>query len=45
MINDALFLFIDLLVIMFLDDILIFNHIWHENLLHVMDVLNTLHKN
>ena len=32
MINDALFLFIDSFVIMFIDDILIFKNIGHQNM-------------
>jgi hypothetical protein len=34
--NDVLHPFIDAFVIMYLDDILIFNNTWKEHILHVM---------
>jgi hypothetical protein len=40
--NDLLHYFIDSFVIVYLDDILIFNYSWKEHISHVTQVLETL---
>jgi len=42
--SDLLHPFIDSFVILYLDDMLIFSNTWKENLLHAIQVLETLKK-
>lgn len=42
MMNDVLRSFIDSFVVVYLDDILIFNKMWEENLQHAEKIISTL---
>jgi hypothetical protein len=43
--NDVLHHFINSFVIVYVDDILVFNNSWKEHISHVTQVLETLNKN